>query len=52
MWQLRRSYQLINYCKKKYSFDYLKEKYPFIAYELERQGLVEVDKIAYIMGVR
>jgi len=25
---------------------------PFIAYELERQDLVEVDKIAKIMGVR
>lgn len=52
MWQLGRSYKLIDYCKKQYSFDHLKEKYPFIAYELERQGLVEVDKIAYIMGVR
>jgi hypothetical protein len=52
MWQLGRSDQLIKYCKKKYSFDHLKENYPFIAYELERQGLVEVDKIAYIMGVR
>ena len=52
MWQLGRSYKLIDYCKKQYSFDHLKEKYPFIAYELKRQGLVEVDKIAYIMGVR
>ncbi|MFM6001571.1 MAG: hypothetical protein ACKPCI_23885 [Dolichospermum sp.] len=52
MLQLWRSDKLIDYFKKKYSFDHLKEKYPFIAYELERQGLVKVDKIAYIMGVR
>jgi len=25
---------------------------PFIAYELERQGLVDVDNIAKIMGVK
>jgi predicted nucleotidyltransferase len=52
MRQLGRSDQLIKYCKKDYSFDHLKENYPFIAYELERQGLIEVDKIAKIMGVR
>jgi len=41
---------LMPYCKKEYPFDYLKRKAPFIAYELERQDLV--DKIASIMGVR
>ncbi|MGM3304825.1 hypothetical protein ACSQ6I_02385 [Anabaena sp. WFMT] len=43
---------LLPYCQKDYPFEYLKSKAPFIAYELERQGLVEVEKIAYIMGVR
>ncbi|MBD1894153.1 hypothetical protein [Coleofasciculus sp. FACHB-129] len=41
---------LIPYCQKVYPFDYLKRRAPFIAYELERQALV--DKIASIMGVR
>jgi hypothetical protein len=52
MWQLGRSHRLIEYCKKKFPFDHFKSQAPFIAYELERQGLVEVDKIAKIMGVR
>ena len=43
---------LKTYYEDNSSFDSLKRKAPFIAYELERQGLVEVDKIAYIMGVR
>ena len=51
-WELGRSDKLIDYCNQVYPFDYLKRRYPFIAYELERQGLVEVDKIAKIMGVR
>ncbi|MBC5793702.1 MULTISPECIES: hypothetical protein [Sphaerospermopsis] len=51
-WRLGRSDKLVDYCKNEYSLDFLKRRYPFIAYELERQGLVEVEKIAYIMGVR
>jgi 5-methylcytosine-specific restriction endonuclease McrA len=43
---------LMPYCKRKYDFVHLKSNAPFIAYELERQGLVEVEKIAYIMNVR
>ncbi|TAE56905.1 MAG: hypothetical protein EAZ87_17265 [Nostocales cyanobacterium] len=43
---------LLPYCQQEYPFNYLKSKAPFIAYELERQGLVEVEKIAYIMGIR
>lgn len=43
---------LKTYYEDNSSFDSLKRKAPFIAYELERQGLAEVDKIAYIMGVR
>lgn len=43
---------LMPYCETVYPFEYLKRKAPFIAYELERQGLVEVDKIAKIMGVK
>jgi hypothetical protein len=43
---------LMPYCENSYPFEYLKNKAPFIAYELERQGLVEVEKIAYIMNVR
>ncbi|MBD2279723.1 hypothetical protein [Aphanizomenon flos-aquae] len=43
---------LKTYYEHNSSFDYLKRKAPFIAYELERQGLVEVDKIAKIMGVK
>ena len=35
---------LIPYCQGKYPFSFLKEKAPFIAYELERQKLV--DKIS------
>ncbi len=41
---------LMPYCRKEYPFDYLKRKAPFIAYELERQSLL--DKIPLIMGVR
>ncbi|WP_255502582.1 hypothetical protein [Cylindrospermum sp. FACHB-282] len=40
------------YCKQEYSFEYLKSKVPFIAYELERQELVELDKIAKIMKTK
>lgn len=40
---------LMPYCRNEYPFDYLKRKAPFIAYELERQELV--DKIALIMRV-
>lgn len=40
---------LMPYCKQEYPFEYLKSKAPFIAYELARQELVEVDKIAKIM---
>ncbi len=40
---------LIPYCKKQYPFEFLKEKAPFIAYELERQNLV--DTISLIMSV-
>jgi hypothetical protein len=47
-----RIHRLMPYCKTVYPYDHLKNIAPFIAYELERQGLVEVDKIAYIMGVR
>lgn len=43
---------LKTYYEDNSTFDSLKRKAPFIAYELERQGLAEVDKIAYIMGVR
>ncbi|MBO1066389.1 MULTISPECIES: hypothetical protein [Nostocales] len=43
---------LKTYYEDNSSFDSLKRKAPFIAYELERQGLVEVDKIAKIMGVK
>ena len=43
---------LMPYCETVYPFEYLKKKAPFIAYELERQGLVDVDKIAKIMGVK
>ncbi|MEH1849625.1 MAG: hypothetical protein V7L25_32800 [Nostoc sp.] len=40
---------LIQYCKGKITFEFLKETAPFIAYELERQNLVE--SIAFIMSV-
>jgi len=40
------------YCEEEHTFQHLQKKAPFIAYELKRQGLVEVEKIAYIMGVR
>jgi len=42
---------LKTYYEDNSSFDSLKRKAPFIAYELERQGLVEVDKIAYIISL-
>lgn len=32
---------ILNYCSGRFDFTYLKEYAPFIAYELERQGLVE-----------
>lgn len=48
----RRLNLLEGYYKEEYGFKHLKKMAPFIAYELERQGLVEVDKIAKIMGVR
>lgn len=41
---------LMPYCRKEYPFDYLKRKAPFIAYELERQNLIE--NISVIMGVK
>ena len=41
---------LMRYCEKKITFDFLKETAPFIAYELERQNLVE--SIASIMSVQ
>jgi hypothetical protein len=40
---------LMRYCEKKITFDFLKETAPFIAYELERQDIV--DSIAVIMSV-
>jgi hypothetical protein len=40
---------LLRYCEGKINFDFLKETAPFIAYELERQDLVE--SIAHIMSV-
>jgi hypothetical protein len=40
---------LMRYCEKKFPFEFLKETAPFIAYELERQGLV--DTISSIMLV-
>lgn len=40
---------LTQYCKGKFKFEFLKETAPFIAYELERQNLVE--SIASIMSV-
>lgn len=40
---------LMRYCEKKFPFEFLKETAPFIAYELERQDLV--DSIASIMSV-
>lgn len=40
---------LMRYCEGKINFDFLKETAPFIAYELERQNLVE--SIAFIMSV-
>jgi len=43
---------LMPYCQKEYPFDYLRRKAPFIAYEIEREGLLEIEKIAYIMGMR
>lgn len=41
---------LMRYCEKNITFDFLKETSPFIAYELERQNLVE--SIAFIMSVQ
>jgi hypothetical protein len=52
LWPQGRASRLKGYCEKVYPFDNLKRQAPFIAYELERQGLVEVEKIAYIMNVR
>jgi hypothetical protein len=40
---------LIRYCEGKINFGFLKETAPFVAYELERQNLVE--SIAFIMSV-
>ncbi|MEP0800111.1 hypothetical protein [Funiculus sociatus] len=40
---------LMCYCKKQFPFDFLKKTAPFIAYELERQKLIEV--ISSIMSV-
>lgn len=40
---------LMRYCEEKFKFEFLKETAPFIAYELERQNLV--DSIATIMSV-
>jgi hypothetical protein len=40
---------LLRYCEKQFPFEFLKETAPFIAYELERQNLV--DSIASIMSV-
>ena len=36
-----RSYWLKYYCLGKTDFDFLRNSAPFIAYELERQGLIE-----------
>jgi hypothetical protein len=38
------------FCQREYGFDYLRSKAPFIAYELERQNLI--DKIGSIMYVK
>lgn len=40
---------VIEFCKNKHQFEVLKEKAPFIAYELERQNLV--DTISLVMSV-
>lgn len=40
---------LMCYCKKQFPFDFLKKTAPFIAYELERQNLIET--ISSIMSV-
>jgi hypothetical protein len=40
---------LLPFCKKECTFELLKRHAPFIAYELQRQGLI--DKIASIMGL-
>ncbi|UUO13625.1 HNH endonuclease [Dolichospermum heterosporum] len=48
----RRFKLLKEYYTQDYPFKHLKKIAPFIAYELERQDLVEVDKIAKIMGVK
>lgn len=44
-----RFYWLMRYCENKFPFEFLQEVAPFIAYELERQNLV--DSIASIMSV-
>ena len=41
---------IMNFCRDEISFSFLKRRAPFIAYELERQALVE--KIATIMKTR
>lgn len=43
---------LMPYCEGDFTFNFLKNKAPFIAYELERQELVPVERIAEIMSVR
>ncbi|MDD1429409.1 hypothetical protein MEO94_34325 [Dolichospermum sp. ST_sed9] len=48
----RRLNLLQGYYKEEYGFKHFKKMAPFIAYELERQGLVDVDNIAKIMGVK
>jgi uncharacterized protein (TIGR02646 family) len=40
---------LMRYCEGKFKIEFLKETAPFIAYELERQNLV--DEIAFVMSV-
>ncbi len=40
---------LIQFCKKIRSFELLKEEAPFIASELKRQGLTEIEKLKAIM---
>ena len=32
---------LLPYCRNEFTFDYLRRKAPFLAYELDRQGLIE-----------
>ncbi|MEM9544029.1 MAG: hypothetical protein AAGA60_31660, partial [Cyanobacteria bacterium P01_E01_bin.42] len=43
---------LIPYCQQEYPLTFLRKKAPFIVYELERQDIAEVSKIARIMGIR